>query len=152
MVEKDKTTYNISQKQAEDIKETFDLLDGDKDGYITIKELGDTMKLLGENIKDIDITDIAKELELDNIDYKTFEAFWIMKYSEDLVVNDFDSLFKYFDIDKNGLVEARDLMEGLKALGAKVTPEEADEMILEADLDGDRLMDKEEFIRMMNGI
>lgn len=37
----------------------------------------------------------------------------------------------------------------LRTIGEKVTEEELEEMIKEADLDGDGLLDYEEFVRMM---
>mmetsp|Transcript_26354 Transcript_26354/g.27414 ORF Transcript_26354/g.27414 Transcript_26354/m.27414 type:complete len:155 (-) Transcript_26354:44-508(-) len=142
----------LSEKVVTDIRDTFEILDGDKDGFISIKDLGETMTKLDSTVRSSDAQELVNEFESDNMDFKTFEAFWHMKLNEALLENDHFKLFDFFDRDRNGLVEAGDLIVGFNALGAKMTEEEADEMILEADLDGDRLLDKEEFARMLQAI
>jgi calmodulin len=45
--------------------------------------------------------------------------------------------FKVFDKDGNGLISASELMHVMTCLGEKLTKEEVDQMIREADIDGD---------------
>ena len=45
--------------------------------------------------------------------------------------------FKIFDKDGNGLISAAELRHVMTNLGEKLSDEEVDEMIREADLDGD---------------
>ncbi|CAF0781036.1 unnamed protein product [Didymodactylos carnosus] len=45
--------------------------------------------------------------------------------------------FKVFDIDGNNLIDAEELRQVMNNLGEKLTREEAEEMIREADTDGD---------------
>ena len=45
--------------------------------------------------------------------------------------------FKIFDRDKNGYISASELKYVMANLGEKLTDEEVEEMIREADLDGD---------------
>ncbi len=45
--------------------------------------------------------------------------------------------FNIFDKDGNGFISAADLHHVMTNLGEKMTDEEVDEMILEADIDGD---------------
>lgn len=58
-------------------------------------------------------------------------------------LNDVDSeeelreAFKTFDKDGNGRISAAELRHVMTNLGEKLTDEEVDEMIREADLDGD---------------
>ena len=55
-----------------------------------------------------------------------------------------------FDRDGNGLISAVELRHVMTNLGKKLTEDELDEMIREADIDGDgRHINYEEFIRMM---
>jgi Ca2+-binding EF-hand superfamily protein len=142
---------SMSEKIKNEIKDTFDLLDGDRDGVITVKDLGEIMKILDSHVKDFDINEVSKEID-DNIDYKSYESLWAMKLNESNIEHDYISIFKYFDKDNNGLIDQQDLVNGFNALGAKITLEEAEEMIIEADLDSDKLIDKEEFCRMMYGV
>ena len=51
--------------------------------------------------------------------------------------------FKVFDKDGNGLISAQELRQLMSSLGEKLTDEELDEMMREADLNGDGQIDYE---------
>ena len=51
--------------------------------------------------------------------------------------------FKVFDKDGNGLISAHELRQIMMSLGEKLTDEELDEMMREADLNGDGQIDYE---------
>ncbi|KAK9751292.1 EF-hand domain pair [Popillia japonica] len=54
-----------------------------------------------------------------------------------------------FDKDGNGFISAAELRHVMTNLGEKLTDEEVDEMIREADIDGDGQVNYEEFVTMM---
>ncbi|MCE0481086.1 calmodulin-like 3 [Datura stramonium] len=56
---------------------------------------------------------------------------------------------KVFDKDQNGYISACDLRHVMINLGEKLTDEEAEQMIKEADLDGDGQVNFDEFVKMM---
>ena len=57
--------------------------------------------------------------------------------------------FRVFDKDGNGLISKAELTNIMSILGDTLTNEEIDEMIIEADVDGDGFINYEEFVRMM---
>lgn len=57
--------------------------------------------------------------------------------------------FKVFDRDGNGFISAAELRHVMTNLGEKLTEEEVDEMIREADIDGDGQINYDQFVRMM---
>nr|2KN2_A Chain A, Calmodulin [Glycine max] len=57
--------------------------------------------------------------------------------------------FKVFDKDQNGYISASELRHVMINLGEKLTDEEVEQMIKEADLDGDGQVNYEEFVKMM---
>lgn len=59
-------------------------------------------------------------------------------------------VFKYYDKDGNGYVSARELRSIMTSLGELLTDQEVDELIREADANGDGQIDYDEFFRMMS--
>ena len=59
--------------------------------------------------------------------------------------------FKVFDDSGNELISAVELRRVMTNLGEKLTEAEVDEMIREADVDGDGYINFEEFVSMMLG-
>jgi calmodulin len=57
--------------------------------------------------------------------------------------------FKVFDKDGNGFISAAELRHIMTNLCEKLTDEEVDEMIREADVDGDGQINYDEFVDMM---
>ena len=58
-------------------------------------------------------------------------------------------LFQLFDDDETGKITFRNLKRVAKELGENMTDEELQEMIDEADRDGDGEINEEEFLRIM---
>ena len=65
--------------------------------------------------------------------------------TEDEVINP----FRVFDKEGNGLIATAELKHIMMTIGDKMTEAEADEMIHEADIDDDGVINYEEFVRMM---
>lgn len=57
--------------------------------------------------------------------------------------------FQIFDKDGNGFISAAELRHVMTNLGEKLTDEEVDEMMREADIDGDGQVNYEDFVAMM---
>lgn len=62
---------------------------------------------------------------------------------------DFRMAFEVMDVDKDKLISFQDLKSFLQMAGQKRTDEEINEMISDADLDGDGFISFEEFSRVM---
>ena len=57
--------------------------------------------------------------------------------------------FQAFDKDGNGFISAAEVRHIMTTLGEKLTDEEVDELIREADMDCDGQVNYEEFVMMM---
>lgn len=60
-----------------------------------------------------------------------------------------EEAFKVFDKDGNGYISSTELRHVMTSLGEKLTDEEVDEMIREADINGDGQINYQEFVKMM---
>merc|ERR1712171_1534 len=126
--------------------------DKDGDGTITTKELGTVMRSLGQNPTEAELQDMINEVDADGngtIDFPEFLSLMARKMRDTDTEEELIEAFKVFDRDGNGLISAAELRHVMTNLGEKLTDEEVDEMIREADVDGDGQINYEEFVKMM---
>ena len=71
------------------------------------------------------------------IDFPEFLTMMAKKMKDTDSEEELREAFKVFDKDGNGFISAAELRHVMTNLGEKLTDEEVDEMIREADLDGD---------------
>jgi calmodulin len=143
---------HLTEDKIAEFREAFEIFDKDKDGYITIKELGEIMKNLGQQPTEAELQDMINEVDVDgngNIDFKEFLGLMARKMRDTDTEEELIEAFKVFDRDGNGLISAQELKHVMISLGEKITDEEVDEMIKEADIDGDGYINYEEFVRMI---
>ncbi|ORZ16602.1 hypothetical protein BCR42DRAFT_415423 [Absidia repens] len=58
-------------------------------------------------------------------------------------------VFALLDTDNDGLITSQDLERAIVEFGETVTPDELKEMVLSADVDGDGMINYEEFLKVM---
>lgn len=85
------------------------------------------------------------------IEFKEFCALMSKKMTETTPEDEMMDAFKVFDKDGNGFVSPAELKQVMRDLGEKLSDEEVDEMITEADENGDGQVDYNEFVKMMSG-
>ncbi|KAH9738635.1 calmodulin-7 [Citrus sinensis] len=132
----------LTDDQISEFKEAFSLFDKDGDGCITTKELGTVMRSLGQNPTEAELQDMINEVDADGNGTIDFPEF--LNLMEEL-----KEAFRVFDKDQNGFISAAELRHVMTNLGEKLTDEEVDEMIREADVDGDGQINYEEFVKVM---
>jgi hypothetical protein len=83
------------------------------------------------------------------IDFPEFLTMMARKMKDTDSAEEIKEAFKVFDKDGNGFISAAELRHIMTNLGEKLTDEEVDEMIREADVDGDGQINYDEFVDMM---
>ena len=78
---------------------------------------------------------------------QNFWLWWLEKLKTDSK-EEIHEAFWVFDKDGNGYISAAELCHVMTNLGEKLTDEEVDEMIREADIDGDGQVNYEEFVHI----
>ena len=130
----------LTEEQIAEFKEAFSLFDKDGDGTITTKELGTVMRSLGQNPTEAELQDMINEVDADGngtIDFPEFLTMMARKMKDTDSEEEIKEAFRVFDKDGNGFISAAELRHVMTNLGEKLTDEEVDEMIREADIDGD---------------
>ncbi|XP_067682347.1 uncharacterized protein [Haliotis asinina] len=139
-------------EQMGEFKEAFSLFDKDGDGTITTNELGTVMRSLGQNPTEAELQDMINEVDADGngtIDFPEFLTMMARKMKETDSEEEIREAFRVFDKDGNGFISAAELRHVMTNLGEKLTDEEVDEMIREADIDLDGQVKNEEFVKMI---
>ncbi|KAK9398894.1 caltractin-like [Crotalus adamanteus] len=144
--------HELSEDQKQEIREAFDLFDTEGCGSIDIKELKVAMRALGFEPKKEEIKKMIADIGKDGSSTLNFEDFLTMMTTK---MNEKDSkeeilkAFRLFDDDGTGKISFKNLKRVSKELGENLTDEELQEMIDEADRDGDGEINEEEFLKIM---
>uniref|UniRef100_A0A182IY95 EF-hand domain-containing protein n=1 Tax=Anopheles atroparvus TaxID=41427 RepID=A0A182IY95_ANOAO len=144
--------FELSDEQRQDIKEAFDLFDSEGTGMIDTKELKVAIRALGFEPKKEEIKKMIAEIDKDGSGKLSFDDFvqlMTVKMAEKDSKEEILKAFRLFDDDETGTISFKNLKRVAKELGENLTDEELQEMIDEADRDGDGEVNQEEFLRIM---
>merc|ERR1719454_604870 len=147
-----KKQKELTEEQKQEIREAFDLFDTDGSGSIDAKELKVAMRALGFEPTKEEIKKMINDIDKDGsgtIDFNEFLQMMTAKMSERDSTEEILKAFRLFDDDETGFITLKNLRRIAKEIGETMTDEELQEMIEEADRDGDGQVSEEEFLRIM---
>ena len=110
------------------------------------------MRSLGKNPTDAELKDMINEVDADGngfIDFPEFLTMMARKMRYTDSEEEIKGAFREFDKDGNGYISKAELTHVMTNLGERLTEEEAIEMIGEAEIDGDGIVNYEEFVKLM---
>jgi len=133
-------------------KNAFAAFESKSTGLIKVKQLGGVMRYLGQNPSEAELQDMINEVDKDGTGVVSFPSFlYVMakKLSDEEAEDEIREAFKVFDGDGNGFINRMELRHVMMNLGEKMSEEECDALVDEADIDGDGSINYEEFYGMM---
>ena len=142
----------ITEEQKQEIKEAFDLFDSESSGAIDAKELKVAMRALGFEPKKEEIRKILSEVDKSGegiIRYDDFLDIMTQKMLERDPVEEMKKAFILICEEGHDKITLKSLQKVAKELGENMTIEELQEMIEEADRDGDGEIGEEDFLKIM---
>merc|ERR1712012_93328 len=145
-------TENLSEEKLEEFKEIFSFFDRDGGGFISYLELGQVMRTFGWTPTESELQELICEIDQDGNGEISFNEFvWLMTRDlhDDEIEDEIREAFRCFDKDGHGFIPVTDLSRVLQNVGDKLTEDETEEFLTEADLDGDGNVNYEEFVTMI---
>lgn len=147
-----KATSNVfalfSQSQIQEFKEAFNMIDQDRNGFITKEDLAGMFQSLGKDPPEQYLDDMIKEATGD-INFTMFLTLFGEKLHgtdpEDVIKN----AFKCFDPDGNKYISGDQLKHMLMTMGERFTAEEVEEIFNEQACDDAGNFDYIEFTRLV---
>ena len=142
----------LTEEQITEFKEAFSLFDKDGNGTITSKELGTAMRSLGQYPTEVELRDMINEIDADGngcVDFPEFLTLMAKKMNDGDAEEEMKEAFRLFDTNGNGFISGAELRHVMTCIGEKLTDGEVDDMLHEADVDGDGMINYEEFVNMM---
>lgn len=142
----------LTEAQKQEIKEAFDLFDQENSGFIETRHLKVAMRALGFEAKKEEVTRLLKDADKEDsgkISLENFTKVMSVKIAHRDPNEEIIRAFKLFDDDNTGKISLQNLQRVSRELGENLTDEELQEMIDEADKDGDGEISQEEFLRVM---
>lgn len=142
----------LTEQQKRDVKDAFGLFDYDGKGKLKTKELKVAMRALGFEPKREEVRKLLMDVNKENAEFLTLNDFYSImarKYTEKDVMDEIRKAFQLFDDDNTGFISLKNLKKVAEKLGEKFKDEDLQEMIEEADKDGDGVINLEEFAFIM---
>ncbi|XP_013926337.1 PREDICTED: centrin-2-like [Thamnophis sirtalis] len=142
----------LSAAHKEQMREAFDLLDADGTGTIDVRDLKVSIRALGFDPTKEELRRVVAEVDKEGAGKIGFDAFYSVmaqKMSEIDSKEDILKAFKLFVDKDSGRIAFKNLKQIAAEIGEKLTDEELQEMINEADLNGDGEVTEQEFLKVM---
>lgn len=139
----------FTAEQIADFRRTFDSITANRQlKLIKVSELGEILRYIGFSPDQVEIQDILEELQIPKqacLDFDQFLRLCARKFADVQIRH----VFRVFDQDGDGVISIDELRSMCERLGEKLTDFELLQMLHEADVDGDNLLNFDDFSKIM---
>ncbi|XP_034478832.1 neo-calmodulin-like [Drosophila innubila] len=142
----------LSPRELLEFERAFAMLDLEKDGSVTVKELHYFMATLGKNPSESELMAMINAVDTDgngSIEFPEFLNTMTAKMCTCPNDEELREAFHVFDKDNSGYIGVDQIRVVMLDLNTKVSEEELEDMVREGDIDGDGYLSYEEFVELM---
>lgn len=118
----------------ESFKENFNLVDEDKDGFISREQASLLYRGLGQTPTNSELNELVTRLP-QNVSFDDFVAWFSSCYQEPIRDSAITKAFRVFDLSNSGVLPVSKFRELLANLGDHMTPDEVEEILKEIPVD-----------------
>jgi len=150
-----KKKKGLTEQQIYEFQEAFSLFDKDGDGHVTKKELRVVLNTLGQELTDEELTAMVNEVDTDGngeIEFPEFCELMMRNMGDKEDPETLREAFSILDADGSGTIgrdELRRMMLQFSRATEQIDDAEIDAMMDEADVDGDGVINFDEFAKVM---
>ncbi|XP_074698006.1 calcium-binding protein 4 [Strix aluco] len=148
----------LSPEELDELLDAFKEFDTDQDGYISYKDLGSCMRILGYMPTEMELIEISQHVKMrmgGRVDFEDFVQMMGPKLREETAhmvgVRELKIAFREFDMNGDGEISSAEMREAIAALlGEQLKAQEVNEILQDLDLNGDGHVDFDEFVMMLS--
>mmetsp|Transcript_56314 Transcript_56314/g.115173 ORF Transcript_56314/g.115173 Transcript_56314/m.115173 type:complete len:146 (+) Transcript_56314:74-511(+) len=139
----------LKPEQIEDLFKVFGTFDGGNKGHLEARELGACFRCFGYVATEADMQEIINEVG-GSVDFQQFVHIMTKKMKDCDAIAELKQAFKQLDMDGDQYISQSELRNALRNIsGVEVRPEEVEELMREADVDGDGRISLLDFINVL---
>ncbi|CAH8655664.1 unnamed protein product [Dicrocoelium dendriticum] len=147
--------HHLTKERLHELREIFRIIDRDRGGTVSGQELGDLIRLVSSNCSETKTKILMRRADINGDGEIGFDEFVHLITAEpssaELDSEATREAFEVFDTDNDGYITKTELGHVLKSIGHECTDQEVEELLSEADRDGDGRVTYEEFEAMIEG-
>ncbi|KAJ4788662.1 Calcium-binding EF-hand family protein [Rhynchospora pubera] len=146
------SSFGLDSMDQSEVRKVFSRFDANGDGKISATELTEILRALGSEAHPDEVQNMMNEMDTDHdgfVDFDEFVAFHLNTHDQASDEAELKEAFAMYDLDKNGVISAKELHQVLRRLGERCSVGDCAKMIRSVDVDGDGCVSFEEFKKMM---
>ncbi|TPP65279.1 Calmodulin [Fasciola gigantica] len=146
-------THHLTKQRVSELREIFRFLDRDSGGTVSGQELSSLIRLVSSNYTEHEIKLLMNKADMNGDGEMGFEEFVQLLSCEPTDPQQETSAtreaFEVFDADNDGFITKLELLQVMTRIGHNFSEQEVEEMLSEADQDGDGRVTYAEFEAML---
>ncbi|KAH8382762.1 hypothetical protein KR009_005164 [Drosophila setifemur] len=146
-------SHNLTEEQVKDLETAFSVFDTEGIQVIPIEQLRPLMHSVAQEPSKVEMQDIFNEIDPDRSGELYFSDFlYVMsqRYANMSPEDEIIAAFRVFDKEGTGLINETEFRYIMMNLGEKMSEEEVEEIIRDADADHEGNIDYVRFVNMMS--
>ena len=138
----------LSEEQLDDMRKLFKVLDVKKEQKLPVSQIRRLMRALHFDLDKSELQKVTEKIDPDKTGFITWDNLVLVmedRLKEVDTYEDFVGAFTKLDKDKDGEISAPEYRQMMATMGHKLTEEQIEEMMAEADAKGEGVVSMETF-------